>query len=136
MSGTQIAYAATRCLYGVSSLECSTGTPTSLRACCAMSGTGVVYGAVFLRASYAMPGTERAYGALQLWYPDMLLLRPTGTLSPYALATGCPVLTLRMASLLQAYDVPAYALSGTEIAYQPTCCAVLRSRISLRAVRY
>eukprot|EP00961_Rhodomonas_salina_P256961 3472269-Rhodomonas_salina.3 len=34
-----------------------------LRACYAMSGMGIAYGAVCLRACYAMPGTDPGYGA-------------------------------------------------------------------------
>eukprot|EP00961_Rhodomonas_salina_P092859 1249926-Rhodomonas_salina.1 len=37
-----------------------------LRACYAISGTDIAYGAVRLRACYAIPGTNLAYGAIRL----------------------------------------------------------------------
>eukprot|EP00961_Rhodomonas_salina_P261626 3535963-Rhodomonas_salina.3 len=41
-------------------------SPISLRACYAISGTGIAYGAISLRACYAISGTDLAYGAISL----------------------------------------------------------------------
>eukprot|EP00961_Rhodomonas_salina_P303054 3941078-Rhodomonas_salina.6 len=88
----------------------------SLRACYAMSGTDIAYGAISLRACYAMSGTGTFLSA----YP-FATRRPvlTQRLSAYARAT-------RSANLVLTTDPASislrgcYAESGTDIAYGAT----------------
>eukprot|EP00961_Rhodomonas_salina_P293358 3933687-Rhodomonas_salina.2 len=76
----------------------------SLRACYAMYGTDLAYGASSLRACYAMPGTDLAHGA---------------RLSPYTLSTRSPVLRLHM------------LLPGAAVKVLQEQCPVLPTRASL-----
>eukprot|EP00961_Rhodomonas_salina_P039291 528206-Rhodomonas_salina.1 len=111
-----------------------------------------------LRAPYAMPGTELGYGtdASRVLAPAS----PYAPLSAYALPTRCPVLTHCMAispyvisgtelahALLSPYALPtrcplaiclraAYAMSGTDLAYAATRCAVRLPQIRKAAGRY
>eukprot|EP00961_Rhodomonas_salina_P212794 2874201-Rhodomonas_salina.3 len=72
---------------------------TSLRACYAMSGTGIAYRDMHLRACYAMSGTGIAYGT-----------------------TPCPVLSQHMVLRHVRYwhTIWCYATPSTEIDYAAT----------------
>eukprot|EP00961_Rhodomonas_salina_P073204 983480-Rhodomonas_salina.3 len=66
---------------------------------------------------YAVSGTEIACGGTEAASGKSAYVtgkKKVGGLSAYARATRCPVLTLRM---LQ----PAYAMSGTNVAYASSC---------------
>eukprot|EP00961_Rhodomonas_salina_P301587 3940527-Rhodomonas_salina.1 len=102
-----------------------------LHACYAMPGTERA--AMGVRAPYAMSGTEIAYGTRPV--PALpvnisLTLKAFGmrSLSPYARAMRCPVLTQHM--VLRTCD----AMQGTDIAYGATLvqCGVLPQRMVLR----
>eukprot|EP00961_Rhodomonas_salina_P268376 3626788-Rhodomonas_salina.1 len=92
----------------------------------AMSGTDLAYGAICLRPCYAMSGTDLAYRATRF--------RTTG---PYARATASPVLSSgmglpgttrclpRRAYVLRASVRSPYAMSGTDILYAATFCAMV-----------
>eukprot|EP00961_Rhodomonas_salina_P303192 3941133-Rhodomonas_salina.1 len=94
-----------------------------------------VLSATLLRTRYGMSGTDYAYAATRHYgvstpcYYWRTCVRYK-CLWPCAAATACPVLT--EAIVLQT----RYAMCGTELAYAPTGCAVLISRMTLRGVRY
>eukprot|EP00961_Rhodomonas_salina_P094393 1270175-Rhodomonas_salina.2 len=73
----------------------SSQVPIALRARYAMSGTDLAYRGITLRACRAMSGTDLAYCAFAYGAATPCLVLPSRTLlSPYALATPYPVLTL------------------------------------------
>eukprot|EP00961_Rhodomonas_salina_P062130 834044-Rhodomonas_salina.1 len=114
MPGTDVAYAAP-----------ASGVRYCHGACCYALAMRypVLTQRMVLRACYAMSGTDIAYGATTRGVPTRARsIRVWSVPSPYACATRCPILTSRIVCAIPLRV--CYTMSGTDIAHGATCLRV------------